>query len=89
MQFWSLYRRHWMLSNTRLMTQVHGEAVNKVADVMYVRLSSTIKRILKEEGWVGLTCDMCPRVLHSACFSVIGYFAFETARLKELYVVSS
>nr|KYP39402.1 hypothetical protein KK1_039292 [Cajanus cajan] len=41
----------------------------------------TCEQILKEEGWVGLTRGMGPRVLHSACFSALGYFAFETARL--------
>ncbi|XAR49638.1 hypothetical protein NMG60_11032903 [Bertholletia excelsa] len=69
---------------TRLMTQVHGEAINKVAAVMYSGVSATVKQILKEEGWVGLSRGMGPRVLHSACFSAIGYFAFETARLTIL-----
>jgi hypothetical protein len=27
---------------------------------------------------------MGPRVLHSACFSALGYFAFETARIAIL-----
>ncbi|GFS34727.1 mitochondrial substrate carrier family protein [Actinidia rufa] len=36
---------------TRLMTQVHGDAVNKVAAVMYSGVSATVKQILKEEGW--------------------------------------
>ncbi|RYR56068.1 hypothetical protein Ahy_A05g021873 isoform A [Arachis hypogaea] len=44
----------------------------------------TCEQILKEEGWVGLTRGMGPRVLHSACFSALGYFAFETARLTIL-----
>ncbi|KAK9271153.1 hypothetical protein L1049_026742 [Liquidambar formosana] len=70
---------------TRLMTQVHGEAVNKVAGAMYSGVSATVKQILKEEGWVGLTRGMGPRVLHSACFSALGYFAFETARLTILH----
>ena len=69
---------------TRLMTQVHGEAVNKVAAVMYGGVSATVKQILKEEGWIGLTRGMGPRVLHSACFSALGYFAFETAKLTIL-----
>ncbi|KAF7815884.1 protein MITOFERRINLIKE 1, chloroplastic [Senna tora] len=69
---------------TRLMTQVHGEATNKVAAAMYGGVSDTVKRILKEEGWVGFTRGMGPRVLHSACFSALGYFAFETARLAIL-----
>ncbi|XP_027094666.1 protein MITOFERRINLIKE 1, chloroplastic-like [Coffea arabica] len=70
---------------TRLMTQVHGEAVNKVAAVMYSGVSATVKQILKEEGWIGFTRGMGPRVVHSACFSAIGYFAFETARLTILH----
>ncbi|PSS19483.1 Protein MITOFERRINLIKE 1 like [Actinidia chinensis var. chinensis] len=69
---------------TRLMTQAHGEAVNKVAAVMYSGVSATVKQILKEEGWVGLTRGMGTRVFYSACFSAIGYFAFETARLTIL-----
>ncbi|RYR56070.1 hypothetical protein Ahy_A05g021873 isoform D [Arachis hypogaea] len=66
------------------MTQVHGDAVNKAAAVVYGGVSATVKQILKEEGWVGLTRGMGPRVLHSACFSALGYFAFETARLTIL-----
>lgn len=69
---------------TRLMTQVHGEAMSKVSATMYSGVSSTVKQILKEEGWVGLTRGIGPRVLYSACFSAIGYFAFETARLAIL-----
>ncbi|KVI07201.1 protein MITOFERRINLIKE 1, chloroplastic [Cynara cardunculus var. scolymus] len=66
---------------TRLMTQVHSEAVEKIA----FSVSETVKQILKEEGWVGFTRGMGPRVVHSACFSAIGYFAFETARLTILH----
>lgn len=69
---------------TRLMTQVRGEGVGKVAAVMYDGVTATARQILKEEGWVGLTRGMGPRVLHSACFSALGYFAFETARLAIL-----
>ncbi|VVA29084.1 PREDICTED: S-adenosylmethionine [Prunus dulcis] len=58
---------------TRLMT---GAAKSGV--------SGTVKQILTEEGWVGLTRGVGPRVLHSACFSALGYFAFETARLAIL-----
>ncbi|CAN0921532.1 Protein MITOFERRINLIKE 1, chloroplastic [Linum grandiflorum] len=61
---------------TRMMTQVSREAAGKVSDM--------VKQILVEEGWVGFTRGMGPRVLHSACFSAIGYFAFETARLELL-----
>ncbi|KAI9086587.1 hypothetical protein K1719_031448 [Acacia pycnantha] len=70
---------------TRLMTQVHGEAMNKVAAAVYGGVSSTVKQILKEEGWIGFTRGMGPRVLHSSCFSALGYFAFETARLTILH----
>jgi solute carrier family 25 S-adenosylmethionine transporter 26 len=65
---------------TRLMTQ----NVNKVAAVVHSGVSATVKQIVKEEGWVGFTRGMGPRVLHSACFSALGYFAFETARLAIL-----
>ncbi|KAK4340899.1 hypothetical protein RND71_039400 [Anisodus tanguticus] len=58
---------------TRLMTQVHSDGI-----------STIVKQILKEEGRVGFTRGMGPRVLHSACFSALGYFAFETARLTIL-----
>ncbi|CAL1412732.1 unnamed protein product [Linum trigynum] len=61
---------------TRLMTQMSREARGGVGD--------TVKQILMEEGWVGFTRGMGPRVLHSACFSAMGYFAFETARLAIL-----
>ena len=67
---------------TRLMTQLHTN--NKVAAVVYSGVAATVKQILKEEGWVGLTRGMGPRVVHSACFSALGYFAFETARLAVL-----
>ncbi|KAL3638917.1 Protein MITOFERRINLIKE 1, chloroplastic [Castilleja foliolosa] len=66
---------------TRLMTQA---AVNKVSAVMYDGVMSTVRQILKEEGWVGFSRGMGPRVFYSACFSAIGYFAFETARLTIL-----
>jgi len=39
---------------------------------------------LKEEGFVGLTGGMSPRVLHSDYFSALGYFAFETAKITIL-----
>ncbi|XP_022768011.1 protein MITOFERRINLIKE 1, chloroplastic [Durio zibethinus] len=67
---------------TRLMTQVHGD---KVAAAMYSGVNATVKQIFKEEGWIGLTRGMGPRVVHSACFSALGYFAFETARLTILH----
>ncbi|CAA7404451.1 unnamed protein product [Spirodela intermedia] len=62
---------------TRLMTQIHGEARNRISD--------TVRQILVEEGWPGLFRGMGPRVLHSACFAALGYFAFETARLTLLH----
>ncbi|XP_017981531.1 PREDICTED: protein MITOFERRINLIKE 1, chloroplastic [Theobroma cacao] len=67
---------------TRLMTQVHG---NKAVAAMYSGVNATLKQILKDEGWIGLTRGMGPRVVHSACFSALGYFAFETARLTILH----
>lgn len=62
---------------TRLMTQIHSDAIA-------FGVVETVKQILKEEGLVGFTRGMGPRVVHSACFSAIGYFAFETARLTIL-----
>ncbi|KAL2921797.1 Protein MITOFERRINLIKE 1 chloroplastic [Bienertia sinuspersici] len=59
---------------TRLMTQVHGNS----------GVNAIVKQILMEEGWIGLSRGMGARVVHSACFSAIGYFAFETARLAIL-----
>ncbi|KAI4339680.1 hypothetical protein MLD38_024593 [Melastoma candidum] len=69
---------------TRLMTQVHGDTVNRVAAVMYTGVRSTMKQIFQEEGLVGFARGWGPRVVHSACFSALGYFAFETARLAIL-----
>ena len=69
---------------TRSMTQVHGKAVNKVVPIMYGGVSATVKQIWKEDGWIGLIHRMGPRVLHSACFSALGDFAFEIARLTIL-----
>lgn len=62
---------------TRLMTQTHAEATKKISD--------TLRQILMEEGWAGLARGIGPRLFHSACFSAIGYFAFETARLAILH----
>ncbi|MFQ6634910.1 hypothetical protein Gotur_010874 [Gossypium turneri] len=64
------------------MTQVYG---NKVAAAMYSGVNATVKQIFKEEGWIGLTSGLGPRVVHSACFLALGYFAFETARLAILH----
>ncbi|KAJ6834407.1 protein MITOFERRINLIKE 1, chloroplastic [Iris pallida] len=62
---------------TRLMTQVQGQGGNKI--------SVTVRQILMEEGWTGMTRGIGPRVLHSACFAALGYFAFETTRLAILH----
>ncbi|XP_006582659.1 protein MITOFERRINLIKE 1, chloroplastic-like [Glycine max] len=67
-------------SYLELMQSVQGNGVIKVVAVMYDGVSATMKRILKEEGQVGLTRVMGPRVLHNACFLALGYFAFETTR---------
>ncbi|EPS72945.1 hypothetical protein M569_01807 [Genlisea aurea] len=69
---------------TRLMTQVQGESMNKMTAATYEGVSSMVNLILREEGWIGFTRGMGPRVFYSACFSAIGYFAFETARLSIL-----
>ncbi|KAH7427518.1 hypothetical protein KP509_10G047800 [Ceratopteris richardii] len=82
---------------TRLMTQARAEVFRmgpavsssiaiaelqaKIAASTYKGISSTLRKIWIEEGWMGLTRGMIPRILYSACFSAIGYFAFETARL--------
>lgn len=70
---------------TRLMTQVQGETKNKVSAVVYSGVNETVTQILKEEGWVGFSRGTGPRVVHSACFAALGYFAFETARLTLLH----
>lgn len=61
---------------TRLMTQIHGEVETKI--------SQTVASILREEGLLGFTRGIGPRILHSACFSALGYCAFETVRLALL-----
>ncbi|CAO2834019.1 unnamed protein product [Amaranthus hypochondriacus] len=73
---------------TRLMTQVPGDGVNKVAAATLSGVSTIVKQIMRDEGWIGFSRGMGPRVVHSAGFSAIGYFAFETARLAimEQYV---
>eukprot|EP01018_Ginkgo_biloba_P033693 Gb_41599 [translate_table: standard] len=75
---------------TRLMTQarsgalVDAEIKSKILSSTYRGISSTLKQICREEGWMGLTRGVGPRVLYSSCFSALGYFAFETARLTIL-----
>ncbi|KAF8646836.1 hypothetical protein HU200_065639 [Digitaria exilis] len=58
---------------TRLMTRVGTQGSRTVL--------GTMKEVVAEEGLVGLSRGIGPRVLHSACFAAIGYCAFETARL--------
>ncbi|GAA0156505.1 mitochondrial carrier protein [Lithospermum erythrorhizon] len=69
---------------TRMMTRTNVQVVNKVGAVMYDGIQETLKQILKKEGWVGLTRGMGLRILQNACFSAIGFFAFETARVTIL-----
>lgn len=76
---------------TRLMTQgigIKAGLKNEIAASAYKGFSSTLHQIWREEGWLGLTRGIGPRVLHSSCFAALGYFAFETARLTilELYL---
>jgi solute carrier family 25 (mitochondrial S-adenosylmethionine transporter), member 26 len=59
---------------TRLMTQTHKNAQRKVSEIL--------RQIVNEEGWGGLARGIGPRVLHSACFAALGYFAFETVRVE-------
>lgn len=78
---------------TRLMTQARTVSVGsfstlaeaelqaKIAASTYKGITSTLRKIWLEEGWRGLTTGVLPRILYSACFSALGYFAFETARL--------
>ncbi|CAI7732068.1 unnamed protein product [Closterium sp. NIES-53] len=46
----------------------------------YKGVASTLRRVCEEEGVVGLTRGMAPRILYNAAFSAIGFLAFETAR---------
>ncbi|KAK4775076.1 hypothetical protein SAY86_010011 [Trapa natans] len=48
--------------DTHIITQIHGETANKVAAVMYTGVRVTRRQILKEEGLVGFTRGMGPRV---------------------------
>eukprot|EP00252_Welwitschia_mirabilis_P014694 TRINITY_DN3242_c0_g1_i1.p1 TRINITY_DN3242_c0_g1~~TRINITY_DN3242_c0_g1_i1.p1 ORF type:complete len:373 (+),score=54.55 TRINITY_DN3242_c0_g1_i1:226-1344(+) len=76
------------VAKTRLMTQGLGIQTKAVASYTYKGLSFTLRQIWLEEGWLGLTRGMGPRVLHSSCFAALGYFAFETARINllKLYI---
>lgn len=72
---------------TRLMTQgvgIKAGLKSEIAASAYKGFSSTLLQIWREEGWLGLTRGIRPRVLHSSCFAALGYFAFETARLTIL-----
>ncbi|EAZ14942.1 hypothetical protein OsJ_04873 [Oryza sativa Japonica Group] len=61
---------------TRLMTRVGTEGSRTVV--------GTMREVVAEEGLMGLSRGIGPRVLHSACFAALGYCAFETARLAIL-----
>ncbi|KAE8786578.1 protein MITOFERRINLIKE 1, chloroplastic [Hordeum vulgare] len=61
---------------TRLMTRVGAQGSRTVV--------GTMQEVIAEEGLMGLSRGIGPRVLHSACFAAIGYCAFETARLMIL-----
>ncbi|KQK11688.1 protein MITOFERRINLIKE 1, chloroplastic [Brachypodium distachyon] len=61
---------------TRLMTRVGTEGSRTVV--------GTMREVVAEEGLMGLSRGIGPRILHSACFAAIGYCAFETARLAIL-----
>ncbi|KAL6853955.1 hypothetical protein ACP4OV_019984 [Aristida adscensionis] len=61
---------------TRLMTRVGTQGSRSVV--------GTMREVVAEEGLVGLSRGIGPRVLHSACFAALGYCAFETARLAML-----
>lgn len=81
---------------TRLMTQarktvagsglsgVRAEATARaqaIAAYTYTGVASTLHQIWCEEGPRGLAKGMGPRLFYSACFSALGFFAFETARV--------
>ncbi|RLN23035.1 protein MITOFERRINLIKE 1, chloroplastic [Panicum miliaceum] len=61
---------------TRLMTRVGTQGSRTVL--------GTMREVVAEEGLMGLSRGIGPRVLHSACFAALGYCAFETARLAIL-----
>ncbi|XP_062231996.1 protein MITOFERRINLIKE 1, chloroplastic-like isoform X2 [Phragmites australis] len=61
---------------TRLMTRVGTEGSPTVL--------GTMREVVAEEGLMGLSRGIGPRVLHSACFAALGYCAFETARFAIL-----
>ncbi|KAM3355094.1 hypothetical protein ACQJBY_025710 [Aegilops geniculata] len=62
---------------TRLMTRVGAAQGSRT-------VVGTMQEVIAEEGLMGLSRGIGPRVLHSACFAAIGYCAFETARLMIL-----
>eukprot|EP00899_Mesostigma_viride_P029016 jgi/Mesvir1/929/Mv17487-RA.1 len=77
---------------TRLMTQVSPELIaatggskaNAAAAAMaqggYRGMIDTLRAIAKEEGFAGLTRGMPPRLLYSALFGAVGFFAFENCK---------
>ncbi|XP_024361501.1 protein MITOFERRINLIKE 1, chloroplastic [Physcomitrium patens] len=84
------------VAKTRLMTQarksvtsaglsgVRAEAAARaqaIAAYTYTGVASTLHQIWVEEGALGLTQGMGPRLFYSACFSALGFFAFETTRV--------
>eukprot|EP00250_Pteridium_aquilinum_P013961 c21685_g1_i1 orf=310-1851(+) len=68
-------------SKVSLSSVAEAELRAKIAASTYRGITSTLRKIWVEEGWRGLTKGVLPRILYSACFSALGYFAFETARL--------
>ena len=63
------------VTKTKLMTQVLGDGVNKVAATLS-GVSTIVKLIIMDEGWIGFTRGMGPRVVHSTGFCAIRYFCF-------------
>ena len=72
------------VSSTGLLSGVRAEAAARaqaVAAYTYTGVASSLRQIWVEEGARGLTKGMAPRLFYSACFSALGFFAFETARV--------
>jgi hypothetical protein len=61
---------------TRPMTRVSTQGSRTVL--------GTMREVVAEEGLMGLSRGIGPRVLHSTCFAALGYCAFETARFAIL-----
>lgn len=63
---------------------VRGEAAARaqtIAMYTYTGVASTLRQIWLDEGARGLTKGMGPRLFYSACFSALGFYAFETTRV--------